>query len=64
MATLKDIASHQKGKARKTCIAAQIKEVLEAVELSDVADRRIGALSGGMKQRLALAQAVSAIHPF
>lgn len=58
MAALKDIASHLKGKERKASIAAQIKEVLDAVELSDVADRRIGALSGGMKQRLALAQAV------
>lgn len=36
----------------------QIAEKLEAVELSDVARRRIGALSGGMKQRLTLAQAV------
>ncbi len=36
----------------------QIGEVLEAVELSDVADHRISTFSGGMKQRLALAQAV------
>ncbi len=35
-----------------------IPEVLAAVELSDVADRRISSFSGGMKQRLALAQAV------
>ncbi|MBO4862111.1 MAG: ABC transporter ATP-binding protein [Firmicutes bacterium] len=35
-----------------------IPEVLEAVELSDVANKRISAFSGGMKQRLALAQAV------
>ncbi len=37
---------------------AQIKEVLDAVELSDVSNYRISTFSGGMKQRLALAQAV------
>lgn len=37
---------------------AQIEEILAAVELDDVPKRKIGALSGGMKQRLALAQAV------
>ena len=37
---------------------AGIPEILRAVELDDVPRRRIGALSGGMKQRLALAQAV------
>ncbi len=36
----------------------QISELLAAVELEDVPRRKIGALSGGMKQRLALAQAV------
>lgn len=36
----------------------QINEILTEVELNDVAKRKIGALSGGMKQRLALAQAV------
>lgn len=36
----------------------QISEILTAVELNDVIRRKIGALSGGMKQRLALAQAV------
>ena len=35
-----------------------IPEILSAVELDDVPKRKIGALSGGMKQRLALAQAV------
>ena len=35
-----------------------IPEILAAVELDDVPRRKIGALSGGMKQRLALAQAV------
>ncbi|MBO4229531.1 MAG: ATP-binding cassette domain-containing protein [Clostridia bacterium] len=36
----------------------QIPEILSEVELDDVMRRKIGALSGGMKQRLALAQAV------
>ena len=36
----------------------QITEILAAVELDDVPRRKIGALSGGMKQRLTLAQAV------
>ncbi len=38
--------------------ARRIAEVLEAVELADIPSRKISALSGGMKQRLALAQAV------
>ena len=38
--------------------ARRIPEILKAVELDDVPRRKIGALSGGMKQRLALAQAV------
>jgi ABC-type multidrug transport system ATPase subunit len=50
MAALKDM---KKPEAKK-----QIGEILEAVELSDVPLRKIGALSGGMKQRLCLAQAV------
>ncbi len=37
---------------------AQVPEILAAVELDDVSRRKIGALSGGMKQRLTLAQAV------
>lgn len=36
----------------------KIPEILAAVELDDVPKRKIGALSGGMKQRLTLAQAV------
>ena len=43
---------------KKDEAARQIAEVLEAVELADVPNRKISALSGGMKQRLALAQAV------
>ena len=50
MAALKGLP---KGKAKK-----DIPEILAAVELDDVPKRKIGALSGGMKQRLALAQAV------
>ena len=50
MASLKGM---EKEKAEK-----DIYEILSAVELEDVATRKIGALSGGMKQRLALAQAV------
>ena len=42
----------------KEAAKEQIPEVLRAVELDDVPRRKIGALSGGMKQRLALAQAV------
>ena len=47
MAALKGI---KRGDAEKS-----IAEVLEAVELSDVAGKRISSFSGGMKQRLALA---------
>ena len=42
----------------KTSAKSQIPEILGAVELDDVPRRKIGALSGGMKQRLTLAQAV------
>lgn len=42
----------------KSTARQQIAEILQAVELDDVPRRKIGALSGGMKQRLALAQAV------
>ncbi len=58
IATLKDVGSDLSEKARKALIKAQIESVLQAVELSDVSHRRIRTLSGGMKQRLALAQAV------
>lgn len=50
MAALKGLP---KEKAKK-----EIPEILAAVELDDVPKRKIGALSGGMKQRLTLAQAV------
>ncbi len=50
MAALKDI--------EKTSVEKQIPEILKSVELDDVLKRKISALSGGMKQRLSLAQAV------
>lgn len=43
---------------KKSAAVPVIREILEAVELLDVKGRRISALSGGMKQRLALGQAV------
>ena len=43
---------------KKEDAETEIPKILSAVELDDVPRRRIGALSGGMKQRLALAQAV------
>jgi len=58
MASLKDVGGGMKGIEKKEYIAGQIHSILTSVELDDVAKRRIGALSGGMKQRLALAQAV------
>ena len=58
MATLKDIGSHLKGRAKREYIKNEIQTILKAVELDDIPRRKIGALSGGMKQRLALAQAV------
>lgn len=58
MATLKDIGREYKGKERKKLIEEQIDRLLAEVELSDVKTSLVGSLSGGMKQRLALAQAV------
>ena len=43
---------------KKEAAKIQISGILSAVELDDVPKRKIGALSGGMKQRLTLAQAV------
>lgn len=58
MAALKDVGSHMKGKEKKKYIADEIEHMLNAVDLSDVSMRKISALSGGMKQRLSLSQAV------
>lgn len=58
MAALKDVGCGMKSKEKKQVVGKQIADILSAVELDDVPRRKIGALSGGMKQRLALAQAV------
>ncbi|MBQ2988072.1 MAG: ATP-binding cassette domain-containing protein [Clostridia bacterium] len=58
MAILKNVGEGLRGKERRAFVEREIAGVLRAVELADVSNRRIGALSGGMKQRLALAQAV------
>lgn len=58
VAALKDIGSNLKRAERKKFVWGEITKTLDAVELSDVADKKIGALSGGMRQRLALAQAI------
>ncbi len=46
-----------KGIRRKTA-KEQVGEVLDVVHLSEVADKKIGGLSGGMRQRVLLAQAL------
>ncbi len=58
IAALKNVGADLKGRVKKTYIAEKIADVLTAVELADIATRKIGTLSGGMKQRLALAVAV------
>ena len=58
MAVLKNVGDHLRGGARKSYIHEKISAILDRVELSDVANHKIASLSGGMKQRLALAQAV------
>ena len=58
MAILKNVGDHLRGRERRAYVEKEISGVLQAVELADVLSRKIGALSGGMKQRLALAQAV------
>lgn len=58
MATLKELGRAYKGKERKQYIEEQVDRLLTEVELSHVKASPIGSLSGGMKQRLALAQAV------
>ncbi len=58
IAALKNVGADLKGKEQKAHIAEKITEVLTAVELDDIRTRKIGTLSGGMKQRLALAVAV------
>lgn len=58
IATLKDMGAGIYGKEKKAYIKSEIEKVLSEVELLDVAERKIGTFSGGMKQRLCLAQAV------
>ena len=58
MASLKDVGAHLKGKEKKKYISNEIEHLLNAVDLLDVSKRKISTLSGGMKQRLALSQAV------
>ncbi len=58
MAALKGLEEDTRGKTRKAHVRESIDEVLSALELEDVAHRRIRTLSGGMKQRLGLAGAV------
>ncbi len=43
---------------RGAALRARIEEVLDFVELTEAAKRRIGGYSGGMRQRLGLAQAI------
>lgn len=62
MAALKDVGGGLGRAERRALVREEIAALLAAVELTDVAHKRIGALSGGMKQRLALAQAVLG-HP-
>ena len=50
MATLKGISRREQ--------AAEISRVLSCVDMAEAADRRIGTYSGGMKQRLLIAQAI------
>jgi len=58
VAALKDVGAGLKRKEKKNFIAAQIDQILNAVELSEVRNQKIKTFSGGMKQRLSLAQAV------
>lgn len=52
MCVLKDIP--------KDTAAGRIKELLETVNLTEAATKKVGALSGGMRQRLGIAQAMLA----
>ncbi len=58
MAVLKNVGNSLPRRARKAYIQEQVFAILNCVELTDVANHKISSLSGGMKQRLALAQAV------
>lgn len=58
MATLKNVGKHLPKQERRSFVDKQIAEILEAVDLGAAAEKKIKTFSGGMKQRLALAQAV------
>lgn len=58
MCVLKDVGSDKKGKEKNNFVNEHVNSLLEAVELSDVANHKISSFSGGMKQRLALASAL------
>lgn len=58
MCVLKDVGSDKKGKEKNNFVDEHVNSLLEAVELSDVANHKISSFSGGMKQRLALASAL------
>ena len=58
MASVKDSFSDIRGKKRKEKIQEAIDSILLALDLKDIQSRKISTLSGGMKQRVAIAQAV------
>lgn len=58
IATLKDVGRNLSPKEKKKHIDDQITSLLSAVDLADVRNNRISSLSGGMRQRLGLIQAV------
>ncbi len=58
IAVLKDIGNGLQRRERNVLIERQVVEILNQVDLTDVANKKIKTFSGGMKQRLALAQAV------
>lgn len=58
MAVLKNVGSNLRGGEKSKYVSKKVTEILNEVELCDRLNCRIDSLSGGMKQRLALAQAV------
>ena len=58
MAALKGVGEDKPRRFRRKYVNDQIETILREVELNDVIDHRVSTLSGGMKQRLGLAQAV------
>ncbi len=58
MATLKSMGADLRGRAKQDYLRGEILRLLDAVELGGCTRRRISTLSGGMKQRLSLAQAL------